>query len=167
LLLALSLVACGGGKKGDEDATDTVPDTTPDTTGDTTPDTTPDVEPEVGPDVAGDGMDAAGDTGGDTGADGADVVAEAADPGDEDLSECARVLDCLMACLPTDGACRSSCMRGVSRETRTQIDAIYECVTRTLGAGMCTECSSGSDLTACWTCLESACSTEFAACRGS
>ncbi|MBW2263646.1 MAG: hypothetical protein JRG91_16915 [Deltaproteobacteria bacterium] len=165
----LVLTACGGGSNNEGDATDTPAEGSPDGTGDvyTEPSDDPVTEPEDDP-----VPDAAEDTVTDAEEDAAmdaeeDAEEDASADADEEISECAAVLECLRGCMPSDDTCRAACMTGLSRPTRNLIRDIMDCARTTIEGGRCTECATGTDTTACWTCLETACSTEFAACIGS
>ena len=171
--LVIALAACGGKNGGDEDATDTPTDESPDVEEevltDPAEDPTPDGEDDPVPDAEEDAEpDAEEDAEPDVEED-AEADAEAdvdLDIDDDALSECAAALECLKGCMPDDTTCTSACMSGISGPTTGLLRSILGCAERTVRAGRCDTCASGTDTTACWTCLETACSTEIAACTG-
>jgi hypothetical protein len=172
--LVLALVACGGKSNGDEDATDTPTEGTPDVEEDLTTEPTEDPAPPDGEeDAVPDGEeDAAPDGEEDVTLDAEEDAVEDAeedaglDVDDDALSECAAALECFKACMPDDSTCISACMSGLSGRTRGLIRAIFGCAERTVAAGRCDSCASGTDTSACWTCLETECSTEISDCTG-
>lgn len=173
--IVIALTACGGGSKNESDATDTPTEGVPDVDGDLVAEPTddpapPDGEEDVMPDAEEDATpDAEEDATPDAEEDAAvDAEEDAAVDADDDaLSECAEILECLQSCMPTDTACLGRCMSGASTTTRTLLRAIISCAETTISGGRCSVCTTGTDTGACWTCLETACSSEVAACIGS